>query len=180
MIWWFLILGVSTLVVVCVAIALYMRLRRHLQQAHAAGRTPCERGSERQIGHSIEQLSVSAESRNLSSSLRLELSWQGRQFKLLALRRTGCLEALRQVALVVGASLLVALCARITIPFAVHAGSADGAEFWRAAGGLDAGQPSRICGAGAVFGRRRGGAAGVQSDRVRAVSRRFLGRRADF
>jgi hypothetical protein len=31
MIWWFLILGVSTLVVVCVAIALYIRLRRHLQ-----------------------------------------------------------------------------------------------------------------------------------------------------
>jgi hypothetical protein len=36
MIWWFLILGVSTLVVVCVAIALYMRLRRHLRKAHAA------------------------------------------------------------------------------------------------------------------------------------------------
>jgi hypothetical protein len=36
MIWWFLILGVSTLVVVCVAIALYMRLRRHLRQVHAA------------------------------------------------------------------------------------------------------------------------------------------------
>jgi hypothetical protein len=36
MIWWFLILGMSTLVVVCVAIALYMRLRRHLQAAHAA------------------------------------------------------------------------------------------------------------------------------------------------
>lgn len=36
MIWWFLILGVSTLVVLCVAIALYMRLRRHLQAAHAA------------------------------------------------------------------------------------------------------------------------------------------------
>jgi hypothetical protein len=35
MIWWFLILGVSTLVVVCVAIALFMRLRRHLQAAHA-------------------------------------------------------------------------------------------------------------------------------------------------
>jgi len=35
MIWWFLILGVSTLIVVCVAIALYMRLRRHLQAAHA-------------------------------------------------------------------------------------------------------------------------------------------------
>src|SRR5438445_746593 len=32
MIWWFLILGVSTLVVVCVAIALYMRLRRHLRK----------------------------------------------------------------------------------------------------------------------------------------------------
>ncbi len=36
MIWWFLILGVSTLVVVCVAIALYMRLRRHLRRTHAA------------------------------------------------------------------------------------------------------------------------------------------------
>jgi uncharacterized membrane protein len=36
MIWWFLILGVSTLVVVCVAIALYVRLRRHLQAMHAA------------------------------------------------------------------------------------------------------------------------------------------------
>jgi hypothetical protein len=33
MIWWFLILGVSTLVVVCVAIALYLRLRRHLREA---------------------------------------------------------------------------------------------------------------------------------------------------
>jgi hypothetical protein len=36
MIWWFLILGVSTLVVVCVAIALYVRLRHHLQKAHAS------------------------------------------------------------------------------------------------------------------------------------------------
>ena len=36
MIWWFLILGVSTLVVVCVAIALFMHLRRHLQKAHAS------------------------------------------------------------------------------------------------------------------------------------------------
>jgi hypothetical protein len=36
MIWWFVILGVSTLVVVCVAIAIYMRLRRHLQAVHAA------------------------------------------------------------------------------------------------------------------------------------------------
>lgn len=36
MIWWFLILGVSTLVVVCVAIALFVHLRRNLQKAHAA------------------------------------------------------------------------------------------------------------------------------------------------
>jgi hypothetical protein len=35
MIWWFLILGVSTLVVVGVAMALYIRLRRHLQATHA-------------------------------------------------------------------------------------------------------------------------------------------------
>ncbi|HUO24794.1 MAG TPA: hypothetical protein VMU61_03950 [Candidatus Aquilonibacter sp.] len=35
MIWWFLILGVSTVVVVCVAIAVYMRLRRHLQGTHS-------------------------------------------------------------------------------------------------------------------------------------------------
>lgn len=32
MIWWFLILGVSTLVVVCVAIALYVHLRRSLHK----------------------------------------------------------------------------------------------------------------------------------------------------
>jgi hypothetical protein len=36
MIWWFLILGASTLVVVCVAIALYVHLRRHLQKAHVS------------------------------------------------------------------------------------------------------------------------------------------------
>jgi hypothetical protein len=36
MIWWFLILGVSTLVVVCVAIALFIHLRHNLQKAHAA------------------------------------------------------------------------------------------------------------------------------------------------
>lgn len=35
MIWWFLILGVSTLVVVCVAIALFLHLRSHLLKAHA-------------------------------------------------------------------------------------------------------------------------------------------------
>jgi hypothetical protein len=31
MIWWFLILGLSTLVVVCVVIAFYMRVRQHMQ-----------------------------------------------------------------------------------------------------------------------------------------------------
>ena len=36
MIWWFLILGISTLVVVCVAIALFLHLRRNLQKAHAS------------------------------------------------------------------------------------------------------------------------------------------------
>ena len=36
MIWWFLILGVSTLVVVCVAIALFIHLRHNLQKAHAS------------------------------------------------------------------------------------------------------------------------------------------------
>jgi hypothetical protein len=46
MIWWFLILGVSTLVVVCVAIALYMRLRRHLQRAHVA-----REGSSSEVEH---------------------------------------------------------------------------------------------------------------------------------
>ncbi|HEX3543007.1 MAG TPA: hypothetical protein VHT31_00655 [Candidatus Acidoferrum sp.] len=48
MIWWFLILGVSTLVVVCVAIALYMRLRRHLLAAHEGISSEVER--ERQAG----------------------------------------------------------------------------------------------------------------------------------
>jgi hypothetical protein len=51
MIWWFLILGVSTLVVVCVAIALYMRLRHHLQAAHAArAGSSIEVDSDRQAG----------------------------------------------------------------------------------------------------------------------------------
>jgi len=36
MIWWFLILGVSTLVVVCVAIALFVHLRHHLRKSDAA------------------------------------------------------------------------------------------------------------------------------------------------
>jgi hypothetical protein len=51
MIWWFLILGVSTLVVVCVAIIVYMRLRRHLQAAHAAREgSSSETERERQSG----------------------------------------------------------------------------------------------------------------------------------
>ena len=51
MIWWFLILGVSTLVVVCVAIALYMRLRRHLRKAHAAQDGTSEVDRERRAGN---------------------------------------------------------------------------------------------------------------------------------
>jgi membrane protein required for beta-lactamase induction len=52
MIWWFLILGCSTLVVVCVAIALYVRLRRHFQAAHAARKgSSSEAERERQSGN---------------------------------------------------------------------------------------------------------------------------------
>ena len=36
MIWWFLILGLSTLVVVCVVIAFYMRVRQHMQSEHGS------------------------------------------------------------------------------------------------------------------------------------------------
>lgn len=36
MIWWFLILGISTLVIVCVAIAIFVHLRKHLQKAHVS------------------------------------------------------------------------------------------------------------------------------------------------
>lgn len=37
MTWWFIILGVGALMVVCVAIALILRIRRHLKAAgHAA------------------------------------------------------------------------------------------------------------------------------------------------
>jgi membrane protein required for beta-lactamase induction len=51
MIWWFLILGCSTLVVLCVALALYMRLRRHLQAAQAAREgSSSEAERERQSG----------------------------------------------------------------------------------------------------------------------------------
>jgi len=49
MIWWFLILGVSTLVVVCVGIALLIHLRRHLQKAgHDAASGDPERPGDRQ------------------------------------------------------------------------------------------------------------------------------------
>jgi hypothetical protein len=54
MIWWFLILGVSTLVVVCVAIALYMRLRRHLQRTHAAHEGPLSEVERERQPNSIE------------------------------------------------------------------------------------------------------------------------------
>ena len=40
MIWWFLILGFGTLVVVCVAIALYIHLRHNLMKARAAHEEP--------------------------------------------------------------------------------------------------------------------------------------------
>jgi hypothetical protein len=44
MTWWFIVLGFSTLVVVCVAIAIYVRIRSHWQAAEAAkeGRDPFE------------------------------------------------------------------------------------------------------------------------------------------
>ncbi|HEY3973321.1 MAG TPA: hypothetical protein VGM18_09975 [Candidatus Sulfotelmatobacter sp.] len=47
MIWWFLILGVSTLVVVCVAIALYMHLRRNLQKGQASQEDPSREAKHR-------------------------------------------------------------------------------------------------------------------------------------
>jgi hypothetical protein len=53
MIWWFLILGVSTLVVVCVAIALYMHLRRNLQKAHTLHEAP---SSDRQREHQPDSI----------------------------------------------------------------------------------------------------------------------------
>jgi hypothetical protein len=40
MISWFLVLGISTLVVVCVAIAIFVHLRKHLQKAHDAHDEP--------------------------------------------------------------------------------------------------------------------------------------------
>lgn len=42
MIWWFLVLGISTLVVVCVAIAIYVHLRKHLQKTHDPHEEPGE------------------------------------------------------------------------------------------------------------------------------------------
>jgi hypothetical protein len=55
MIWWFLILGVSTLVVVCVAIALYMRLRRHLRKAHSSPDAMLSEAERERQGGKIEQ-----------------------------------------------------------------------------------------------------------------------------
>jgi hypothetical protein len=55
MIWWFLILGVSTLVVVCVAIALYVRLRHHLQKAHVSPDGPVSEGEHQRQTDSVKQ-----------------------------------------------------------------------------------------------------------------------------
>lgn len=54
MIWWFLILGVSTLVVVCVAIALFLHLRRNLQKSHAAHDGPRSAPEREQETNSLE------------------------------------------------------------------------------------------------------------------------------
>ena len=63
------------------------------------------------------------------------------------------LEASRQVALVVGASLVVALCARITIPLMpLTPVPLTVQNLGVLLVGLAAGQPSRVCGPGAVFG----------------------------
>ena len=40
MTWWFIILGFSALVVVCVAIALFLRVRRHLSVERALREDP--------------------------------------------------------------------------------------------------------------------------------------------
>ena len=40
MIWWFLILGLSTLAVVGAAIALYMRVRQHMRHSGAESESP--------------------------------------------------------------------------------------------------------------------------------------------
>jgi hypothetical protein len=53
MIWYFLTLGVSTLVVVCVAIAAYVHLRRRLQAAHAI---PEESNGEIEHEHQSEKI----------------------------------------------------------------------------------------------------------------------------
>lgn len=47
MTWWFIVLGFSTLVVVCVAIAIYVRIRGHWRAAGIAkeGREPLEHES---------------------------------------------------------------------------------------------------------------------------------------
>lgn len=52
MIWWFLILGVSMLVVVCVAIVLYVHLRRNLQKAHATHDGALHQMEEERLDHS--------------------------------------------------------------------------------------------------------------------------------
>jgi len=52
MLWWFLILGVSTAVVVSVAVLLYMRVRRQLKNSAAMGteeREPKAESQERNL-----------------------------------------------------------------------------------------------------------------------------------
>ena len=83
MIWWFLILGVSTLVVVCVAIALYVHLRRHLQKAHAAHDGPPNTVERERQNDRIEP-------RDLVCDWEIQL-WQSQRLRFWVLRKNAWL-----------------------------------------------------------------------------------------
>ena len=142
MIWWFLILGVSTLVVVCVAIALYVHLRRHLQKTHAliVNRTDSPRDEPR---------------RTLTLHLEVHL-WQRRQFKLCAPRRSASRpsagRADRGCKFVRGT-----VCAHHHSTDAPDSGAVDGAESRRVASRSAPRKPPRFRRSRALSGGRHSG-----------------------
>ncbi len=112
MLWWFLILGVSLVLVVSVAVSLYVRVRKQM------GFGGAESGAERaRRGPRLCRRKPDSAASKGTSCEELLLSRWGRVIRAEVLpSQSHSLEWAKQAGIVIGASLFVALCARVTVP----------------------------------------------------------------
>ena len=100
MIWWFLILALSAGAVLWAGMAAYLRVRRHMKPG-ARPRKGAEREADSFTQRTVRQIGEQNDGKIGAAVLTTD-------------NRT--LSGARQIALVVGASLFVALCARVSLP----------------------------------------------------------------